>query len=71
MSTATVATSGIAQSRTSMNSRPRSRCSSKRVMRLAFCAACGVTEDLQHHHLVTGPEGGSDDERNLMTLRDP
>ena len=40
-------------------------------MRLAFCAACGVTEDLQHHHLVTGPEGGSDDERNLITLCDP
>jgi HNH endonuclease len=40
-------------------------------MRLAFCAACGVTEDLQYHHLVTGPEGGSDDERNLITLCDP
>jgi hypothetical protein len=39
-------------------------------MRLAFCAACGVTEDLQHH-LVTGPDGGSDDERNLITLCGP
>ena len=36
-------------------------------MRLAFCAACGSAEDLQHHHLVTRAEGGSDDERNLRT----
>jgi hypothetical protein len=27
-------------------------------MRLAFCVACGSTEDLQHHHLVTRSEGG-------------
>jgi 5-methylcytosine-specific restriction endonuclease McrA len=40
-------------------------------MKLAFCAACGVTEDLHYHHLVTGPEGGSDDETNLITLCDP
>jgi hypothetical protein len=33
-------------------------------MRLAFCAACGSAEDLQHHHLVTRAERGSDDERN-------
>jgi hypothetical protein len=43
----------------------------KRVMRLTFCAACGVTDDLQHHHLVTRSEGDSDDERNLITLCDP
>jgi hypothetical protein len=33
-------------------------------MKLKFCAACGSTDDLQHHHL----EGDSDDERNLITL---
>lgn len=27
-------------------------------MKLAFCAACGSTEDLQHHHLVIRSEGG-------------
>jgi len=31
-------------------------------MKLAFCAACGSLDDLQHHHLVTRGEGGSDDE---------
>jgi hypothetical protein len=31
-------------------------------MKLAFCVACGSTDDLQHHHLVTRAEGGSDDE---------
>ena len=40
-------------------------------MRLTFCAACGAADDLQHHHLVTRPEGGSDDERNLITLCSP
>jgi Recombinase/HNH endonuclease len=38
-------------------------------MRLAFCAACGSIDDLQHHHLITRGERGSDDEeRNLITL---
>jgi HNH endonuclease len=37
-------------------------------MRQPFCAACGSTGDLEHHHLVTRAEGGSDDERNLITL---
>lgn len=37
-------------------------------MRLTFCAACGSTEDLQHHQLVGRGEGGSDDERNQITL---
>jgi 5-methylcytosine-specific restriction endonuclease McrA len=37
-------------------------------MRLTFCVACGAIEDLRHHHLVTRAEGGSDDERNLITL---
>jgi hypothetical protein len=40
-------------------------------MKLTFCAACGSTDDLQHHHLVTRGENGSDDERNLITLCDP
>ena len=39
-------------------------------MRLTFCAACGVTDDLQHHHLGTRSKGDSDD-GNLITLCDP
>ena len=30
--------------------------------------ACGSRKDLQHHHLVTRKEGGSDDPANLITL---
>lgn len=37
-------------------------------MKLTFCVACGATDDLQHHHLVTRAEKGSDDESNLITL---
>jgi hypothetical protein len=37
-------------------------------MKIGFCVACGSTDDLQHHHLVTRAEGGSDDESNLITL---
>jgi HNH endonuclease len=37
-------------------------------VRLTFCAACGSTEALQHHRLVPRAEGGSDEERNLITL---
>ena len=37
-------------------------------MKLSFCAACGSTNDLQHHNLITCGEAGSDDERNLITL---
>jgi HNH endonuclease len=37
-------------------------------MRLTFCAACGSPEDLQHHRLIPRAEGGSDEERNLITL---
>jgi hypothetical protein len=37
-------------------------------MRLKFCAACGATEDLQHHRLETRAEGGGGVERNLITL---
>jgi hypothetical protein len=37
-------------------------------MKLGFCVACGSADDLQHHHLVTRAEGGSNDETNLITL---
>ena len=37
-------------------------------MKLPFCVACGAKEDLQHHHLVTRAENGSDNETNLITL---
>ena len=40
----------------------------ERAMKLAFCAACGSTEDLQHYCLVARSGAGSDDERNLITL---
>ena len=37
-------------------------------MRNAECAACGATDNLQYHHLIPRSMGGSDDERNLITL---
>ena len=37
-------------------------------MRLKFCAVCGETEDLQHHHFIPRIDGGSDDETNILTL---
>jgi HNH endonuclease len=37
-------------------------------MRLTFCAACGSADGLEHHHLITRAEQGSDDVRNLITL---
>lgn len=37
-------------------------------MKLAFCVACGVTDNLHHHHLVPRVKGGSDEESNLITL---
>jgi hypothetical protein len=37
-------------------------------MRFPICVACGSHDDLQHHHLVTRAEDGSDDETNLITL---
>ena len=37
-------------------------------MKLKFCVACGAKDDLQHHHLVTRAEGGSDNPSNLITL---
>ena len=37
-------------------------------MKLKFCAACGSREDLQHHHLVSKSEGGSNAWTNRFTL---
>jgi hypothetical protein len=37
-------------------------------MKLTFYAACASGDDLQHHHLIMRSEGGSEDERNLVTL---
>ena len=37
-------------------------------MRLDFCAVCGSTEDLHHHHFTPRIEGGIDDETNIITL---
>ena len=37
-------------------------------MKLSSCAACGSTNDLQHHNLITCGEAGINDERNLITL---
>ena len=37
-------------------------------MKLPFCVACWAADDLQHHHLVTRKEGGSNDGTNLVTL---
>ena len=37
-------------------------------MRLDFCAVCGSTEDLHHHHFTPKIDGGVDDETNIITL---
>ena len=37
-------------------------------MKLDFCAVCGSTEDLHHHHFTPRIEGGIDDETNMITL---
>ena len=37
-------------------------------MKLEFCVACGSKDDLQHGHLVTNAQGGSDAEPNRITL---
>jgi 5-methylcytosine-specific restriction endonuclease McrA len=38
------------------------------VVKFPICVACGSTDDLQHHHVVTRAEGGSNDAANLITL---
>ena len=40
-------------------------------MKLKFCAICGTTEELQHHHLIPKSKGGTDDETNILTLCHP
>lgn len=40
-------------------------------MKLKFCVACNSKEDLQHHHLVTRAEGGTNAASNLITLCNP
>ena len=37
-------------------------------MKLDFCAVCGSTEDLHHHHFTPKIDGGVDDETNIITL---
>lgn len=37
-------------------------------MKLMFCAACGGTGDLNHHHAIPRVVDGPDDESNLITL---
>ena len=37
-------------------------------MKLEFCALCGTTEKLHHHHVIPKAQGGTDDEDNLLTL---
>ena len=37
-------------------------------MKLGFCALCGSTDNLEHHHVLPRSLGGTDDEDNLLTL---
>tara|TARA_Y100001963_G_scaffold65907_1_gene91819 strand:- start:24845 stop:25279 length:435 start_codon:yes stop_codon:yes gene_type:complete len=37
-------------------------------MKLNFCVACGIKENLHYHHLIPKIHGGSDEETNLITL---
>jgi hypothetical protein len=37
-------------------------------MKLNFCVLCGVTDKLEHHHVVPKSLGGSDEEENILTL---
>lgn len=37
-------------------------------MKLTFCAACGSTEGLEHHHILPRSEGGGDEDTNMVTL---
>ncbi len=40
-------------------------------MKLTFCALCGCTENLVHHHVVPRSIGGTDDETNRLTVCPP
>jgi HNH endonuclease len=37
-------------------------------MRLTFCAVCGSSESLEHHHFMPLSRGGPDIEANILTL---
>jgi hypothetical protein len=37
-------------------------------MKLDFCAICGRTDTLEHHHFVPRGLGGADVDTNLLTL---
>jgi hypothetical protein len=37
-------------------------------MKLNFCALCGSTDNLEHHHVLPKSMGGSDNADNLLTL---
>lgn len=37
-------------------------------MKHNYCVACGVIEDLHHHHLIPKSRGGSNDDSNIITL---
>tara|TARA_B100000085_G_C18129462_1_gene344626 strand:- start:26 stop:433 length:408 start_codon:yes stop_codon:yes gene_type:complete len=32
------------------------------------CAVCGTTKNLEHHHIISKADGGTDDETNFLTL---
>lgn len=40
-------------------------------MRLGFCAVCGATEGLEHHHFKPLGDGGIDEPANILTLCGP
>ena len=37
-------------------------------MKLNFCALCGSTDNIEHHHVLPKSLGGSDNADNLLTL---
>lgn len=37
-------------------------------MKLDFCALCGSTDNIEHHHVLPKSLGGSDNADNLLTL---
>ena len=41
-----------------------------KTMRLTFCVLCGQNDPntLEHHHYIPKASGGTDDEKNLITL---
>ena len=40
-------------------------------MKHKYCVACGSIDELHDHHLVPRSVGGSDDEKNIITLCNP